>query len=460
MKKRDILPPGTVSPVVLRIANEPGGRRASASALGMDRQIILSLGLGLAFVVLGLFLRSGEIVALAVPLVLYASLHTASTITVRRPNVSIERTVERHRVTEDDLVSVTILVTNHGVGLRLLSVLDEIPDGVTLVEGKDEFTGPLRAKASESMTYVIRARRGEHRFAVARIRLWSPWGLGKREWHTHSETTLLVYPRVVPLEPIVIRPPRTRAFAGPVKANLGGRGLDFFGCRAFTPGDDIRRINWRAFARHDNLIINEYELERIADVNVILDARARSHTQVGASSTFDHAVRAAASLAEHFIDQGNNVGLLIYGDYLNWVFPSMGKSQKERILAKLSRAQMAEKVAFEDLRNIPARLFPARSQLVLVSPLVVEDDLEVVSLLIERGYCVLLVSPRATSVELATFPAGDPAAALAERITQLKRALFVESLSRVGARVVDWDVGEPLESATRRTPRPGIRRYK
>jgi len=460
MNSRSILPPRTLSPSVLDIASELGSPRTSRSTLGIGRQIAFSLGLGLALVVLGLFLRSGEIVALAVPLVLYASLHTASTIALCRPNVSIEHTLERHVVTEDDLVSVTILMTNHGPGLRLLSVLDEIPDGMTLLEGKAEFTGPLPAKASETMTYILRARRGEHRFHVTGMRVWSPWGLSKREWRTQTETMLLVHPRVIPLEPIVIRPPRTRAFAGPVKAYLGGRGLDFFGCRAFTPGDDIRRINWRAFARHDNLIINEYELERIADVNVILDARARSHTQARDSGTFDHAVRAAASLAEHFIDQGNNVGLLIYGDYLNWVIPSMGKSQKERILAKLAKARMAEKVAFDDLRNIPARLFPVRSQLVLVSPLVVEDDVEVVSLLIHRGYRVLLVSPRATSIELATFPAGDPAAALAERIARLKRALFVETLSRVGARVVDWDIGEPLESAIGRMPRPGIRRYK
>ena len=105
------------------------------------------------------------------------------------------------------------------------------------------------------------------------------------------ESAIIAHPKIEAVGAISIHPRRTRAFAGPVKANQGGQGLDFFGCRSYVPGDDIRRINWRAYARQDTLIVNEYELERLADVNIVVDARLRAHCQLGTESTFDHSLR-------------------------------------------------------------------------------------------------------------------------------------------------------------------------
>ena len=293
-----------------------------------------------------------------------------------------------------------------------------------------------------------------------RVRVWSSWALAASECLVPIDSTVKVHPRIEKLDPIRIRPQRTRAFAGPVHANRGGQGLDFFGCRAYTPGDDIRRINWRAYARQDTLIVNEYELERIADVNVILDARARSHAQLDEDTTFDHTVRAAASLACHFLDQGNNVGLLIYGNYVQWVFPGIGRLQRERILDELAEAELGDKAVFEELRFIPTRLFPPRSQLVLVSPLVDEHDTEIVALLIDRGYSVLVVCPHSLTLS-AGRPAGDDRTVdLARGILSLKRDLFLGSLAGVGTSVIDWRVDEPLRSACQRARYVRVRRYR
>jgi len=176
---------------------------------------------------------------------------------------------------------------------------------------------------------------------------------------------------------------------------------------------------------------------------VILDARQRVNTRIGDTTVFDHAVRAAASLALHFLEQGNYVGLLIYGNYLDWTLPSTGRAQKERILEALARAQTADKSVFEDLRNIPARLFPPRSQLVVISPLADQDDVEILGILRAREYQILLVSPNVLPSKQAERPA-DETLSLAVRIAQLRRTLLLDTLRRIGVRVIDWNIPEPL----------------
>jgi uncharacterized protein (DUF58 family) len=426
----------------------------------MGKLLLFPLGIGFAFVTVGLLLLNGSIVAAAVPLILFVSIRMLSS---PRPvsDLYLDRSVEQLRATEGDEFGVELTLANKGAAIALLSVTDGVPVGLRPIDGHTQFLGSLAARGTGAISYTLLAKRGLHSFDDVLVHAWSPWGLAMREARVQLETDVKVHPRVEKLDPITIRPQRTRAFAGPVRANRGGQGLDFFGCRAYTPGDDIRRINWRAYARQDSLIINEYELERIADINIILDARAKSHTQLDEETTFDHSVRAAASLASHFLDQGNNVGLLVYGNYVQWAFPAIGRLQKERILDELAEARLADKAPFEELRFIPTRLFPPQSQLVLVSPLVDEHDIEIVALLVDRGYSVLLVCPHSVTVAGdERLPEDDPAIDLARRILNLKRDVFLGGLAGIGTSVIDWRVDGPLRLACQQIHHSRVRRYR
>jgi uncharacterized protein (DUF58 family) len=427
----------------------------------MRKHLLFPLGIGFALVAAGLLLLNGSIVAAAIPLLLFVSVRMLSSPRSAASDLLLERSAAQLRATEGDEIDVELTVTNPGPASTLLAVTDGPPVGLTPIAGHVQFLGRLPARATEAISYTVLAYRGLHTFGETQIRVWSPWGLAMHESRVRLDTNIKVHPRAERLDPITIRPQRTRAFAGPVKANRGGQGLDFFGCRAYTPGDDVRRINWRAYARQDSLTVNEYELERIADVNIILDARAKSHSQLDDETTFDHSVRAAASLASHFLEQGNNVGLLIYGDYVQWAFPGIGRLQRERILDELAEARLGDKAVFEELRFIPTRLFPARSQLVLVSPLIDEDDVEIVALLVERGYSVLVVCPHSlTLAEEERLLEDDAAVDLARRVLGLKRELFLGGLAGIGASVIDWRVDEPLRVACQRIHHSRVRRYR
>jgi uncharacterized protein (DUF58 family) len=230
--------------------------------------------------------------------------------------------------------------------------------------------------------------------------------------------------------------------------------VEFFGVRPYLPGDPPRHVNWHASARNpDELYSNEFQQERVADVAIVLDGRERSNLHAEGDSLFEHSVLAAGSLADTVLQQGNRVGLLVYSQYLHWTLPGYGKIQRERILHALARAAPGSSQIFEGLQYLPARLFPAQSQIILVSPLIDEDYPTLVRLR-ARGYHVMVVSPDPVGFEARLLPRRGAKYSAAEvelsaRIARLERAWMLGRVRSAGIRVIEWDVRQPFDQVTR-----------
>jgi uncharacterized protein (DUF58 family) len=121
--------------------------------------------------------------------------------------------------------------------------------------------------------------------------------------------------------------------------------------------------------------------------------------------------------------------------------------QRERILRALAQAQLGDSQAFADLDHLPTRLFPAHSQVVLISPLLA-DDLGVLIRLRARGYQVMIISPDPVGFEVASL-SRRPEIELAARVVRMERQLLLQQLRRAGIQVVDWDVDKPFEQVVR-----------
>lgn len=93
-------------------------------------------------------------------------------------------------------------------------------------------------------------------------------------------------------------------------------------------------------------------------------------------------------------------------------------------------------------------LFPAHSQLVLISPLA-GGDLKIISELRSRGFHLLVISPNPTLFEYAALPKTTDIL-LAKRIVQMQRTVMLQRLRGLGVQVVDWDVSRPFEQVARR----------
>ncbi len=398
------------------------------------------------FLITGLISLNGAIIALAIPLLVYLGI--AVWYSPAPSQLVAYRTLPLETVFPDTPVEVNVFIKNNGGDLPEVLIEDNVPEGLTVLEGETSRFLPLPAGEEIRLTYKVKGGRGDYRFTTLQVSYREGYGLFEGKTSVQASHRLTIRPRPRPLRSIPIRPPQTRGFAGPIPARQGGVGIDFFLVREYQPGDPLRRINWKVTAREEqNLYTNLFEQQRVADVGIILDAREQSYGGTGTHPLFENAVDAAASIADVFLRDGNRVGMLVYGAGIDIAFPGAGKIQHQRILQVLARARLGSNYALESLSYLPTRFFPPRSQVVLISPLQPQDT-EILTTLRAHGYQVLVLSP-----DLIRYDAGqvapDSPEELALRIALAERRFALQQIRRAGIQVLDWDIALPLEQIVR-----------
>ena len=409
-----------------------------------------------ALLFLGLITINGGFLALAIPLVVYlgaALLHHSPAV-----QLSITRTLSADSLQQHNPVTVKVRIVNEGADLEELLIEDPLPRGLERTEGKNTVLTSLAKGAAVEVEYTIRGRRGTYYFQDVLVTAGDHLGVIRQKAILPARASLTYLPDSTRLGRVAIRPPRTHGHSGPIPARKQGAGVDFYGLREYQLGDPRRWINWRASARHDQeLFVNQFEQERIADVGIILDARKQSDiTLQNGESLFEHSVMAVASLSDAFLKDGNRVGLLIYGFGLHRTFPGYGKIQQDRIMRALGQARTGHNFALESLRYLPTRFFPAGSQIVMVSPLA-SSDVAAFTRLRACGYEILVISPDPVDFEARGLGKNGE---LSWKIANIERALLLHRINRLGVRVVDWQVDKPFAPLvrTRLSRMPAIQR--
>jgi len=409
----------------------------------MQRHLLLSL-LVYGLIMVGLTTLRRELVALAIPLLLY--LGAGLLYGPRAIHLKAYRTLSADRVPYGQPVTVTLSVTNDGPGLENIWLEDLVPHRLQVIDGAAQVITSLPSGTTVELRYTLRGERGYYHLPGIRATASDMLGLFKKQVYLNLSHHLFVLPEVVKLPNVAIRPRRTRVYPGLIRARKGGPGVEFFGVREYQPGDSLRWINSRASARQEQtLYVNEFEQERAVDVGLILDARQRTNLNINGASLFEYAIQATTTLADTFLQQGNRVGLFIYGGYLDWTFPGSGKIQRERILQALARAELQDSLIFQKLEHLPTRLFPPRSQLVFISPLQLEDLDDLIKLR-AHAYRLLVVSPDPVDFEAKALKHSQHVA-LAARIARLERTYLFNQLRQMGVQLFEWQVDAPFHEA-------------
>ena len=116
-----------------------------------------------------------------------------------------------------------------------------------------------------------------------------------------------------------------------------GMSLEFAEHREYMPGDDIRRIDWRLFARTDRFYVKLFEAETAADFMVVLDISKSMSFGTHTVTKLDYARYLGAALAYFSQKQRDRVGIATFDhEIVDYVPPSTRHLQ--RILHTLARA--------------------------------------------------------------------------------------------------------------------------
>jgi uncharacterized protein (DUF58 family) len=288
--------------------------------------------------------------------------------------VSVQRLIDRAQVgqTTDERISVRNTTF-------IPKIWIEVDDPSNLPGRRASRVVSLAGKASRSWrTQTTLSRRGVYDVGPLSVSSGDPFGLFRATRRQGEPSSIIVYPPFVDLPHFTVPP-----------ANLPGEGRfrkrthyvtpNASGVRDYVTGDSFNRIHWRSTARTGKLMVKNFELDPASDIWIVLDLQRGVQAGSGDESTEEYAVKIAASVARHFLNQNRNVGLMLYSERLEIIDAERGGQQITRILESLAVARAISEVRAGDLLNVEGRRFGRHTTLVVITPSV--DEHWVLSLL-------------------------------------------------------------------------------
>jgi uncharacterized protein (DUF58 family) len=243
-----------------------------------------------------------------------------------------------------------------------------------------------------------------------------------------------------------------------------GTSMDFAEHRAYAPGDDIRRIDWKLFARSDRFHVKEFEADTNTNCVVLLDVSRSMRFGHAHGPKLDWAKRLAACVLYLARRQRDRVGLATFDDaVVEWVPPSA--KHLEIALHTLERAEAGRPGALAAPLRTLAEGFRRRSMVVLVSDLYEEPAAvaDAAAHLRGKGNDLLvfhLLDPAELEFpydEATTFvdlESGERIPVVPAKLRDRYRSLvaahvaaLTDALGGAGADYVLLDTGRPLEDA-------------
>jgi uncharacterized protein (DUF58 family) len=173
-----------------------------------------------------------------------------------------------------------------------------------------------------------------------------------------------------------------------------GQSIEFAQHREYTPGDDIRRIDWKVWSKTDRYYIKQYEEETNLRTTLLVDLSESMTFGSGSLTKYDYACQIAAALAYLLLHQQDAVGITTFDDQIRSRLPSSSKQNHlHAILATLDREKPAKKT---DLTQILAQVADEqvrRGIIVVISDLLVDRAglFKGLKLLRTRGHDVMVM---------------------------------------------------------------------
>jgi len=334
-------------------------------------------------------------------------------------------------------LAVTMVLTQTAARAREYLLAPQAPAGI-------EWRGDVRALRAGAGTParlaqdVVPRRLGRSAWPAQRARVAGAFGLAWWSLRLQPRQTFRVVPDVLRFS----ERGAGLGASGARVARATGAGAQIDQLRDYRPGDPLRIVDWKATARRGALTSRDFVDEQHVDVILALDVGRASALWCGDLDRLGHYVNVAARFAQHAVDQGDRVGLVLYAERpLLSLPPARGAAALARIRAAL--AGIEPRSVDSNPLPLAARIRTLARQRSLVVLLTDIDDAASGS---QLAGAVRLLQPKhlpfvagLTSAALARYEKLqardwlDPYLALAARLGHEHRDRAIRALASVGA---------------------------
>lgn len=257
-----------------------------------------------------------------------------------RPNgITAERhTVERFSLGDDNKVQLEF--TNlYGFPARL-NVIDEMP--FQFQERKWMRKVQLNAGETKQIEYLLRpVTRGEYVFYDINVYVAGPLQLVRRRYIFSAQKTVKVYPSYIQMRRYQLLAITNRLQeVGVRRMRKIGHSMEFEHIKEYVRGDDYRTINWKATARKDALMVNNYTDERSQQIYCLINKGRVMKMPFNGMTLLDYAVNASLVLSNVALVKQDRAGLITFAENLDgFLLADKKPTQMNLVLETLYRQQ-------------------------------------------------------------------------------------------------------------------------
>ncbi len=209
-----------------------------------------------------------------------------------------------------------------------------------------------RCRFQKEVTFT---RRGVYRLGPPGIMVGDLFGFYKREKKVESSVEVIVYPRIMEVRPVSL--PKRDFFGAPGARGLVEDPVYIYGTRDYQPGRPMRRIHWKASARHGRM--QEKLCEPAEREKVMLLLEVGQFAEARAEEAFERTIERAASYAAWLDRKGHALGFaansVLTGGRSPVIPVAQGPAQLARILEALARVTIRPEGG---LLEILSRIYP------------------------------------------------------------------------------------------------------
>jgi uncharacterized protein (DUF58 family) len=301
------------------------------------RPLVYYVGFGAAAVfIVSYFFPALFLLGIAVLICLIIAILVDALLLYSKKNGVQANRVLQDRFSNGDDNKISIHLENsYGFAINC-RIIDELP--FQFQERSWERHTVVKRAATQEVPYIVTPHeRGEYHFGDIHVFVTSPLGVISRKYTFPCETVVKVYPSFFQMRRYQLLAAANRLQEVGVKRTRRlGHSLEFEQIKEYVRGDDYRTINWKATARREGLMVNNYTDERSQQIYCIINKGRIMKMPFGGLTLLDYAINASLVLSNVALMRQDKAGLITYAEKLDTFLPADKKaSQLNLILESL-----------------------------------------------------------------------------------------------------------------------------
>lgn len=249
--------------------------------------------------------------------------------------------IEASRITPEKLSngdenSININIKNYYTFPISVKIIDEIPFQFQL--RNFEISRKIKASSEDEIQYQLRpTERGEYFFGNLNVYVSSPLRLISRRFTFDKDKMVPTYPSYIQLRKYDLIAFSNNLFQyGIKKIRRIGHTMEFEQIKEYVHGDDIRTLNWKATAKKNALMVNQFQDEKSQSVYMVIDKGRVMKMPFNGLSLLDYAINATLVLSNVILKKQDKAGMFAFSKKVeNRVFAEKRSSQMQKILETL-----------------------------------------------------------------------------------------------------------------------------